>query len=464
MYVIVAGCGRVGSRLAERLSYEGHDVVVIDRDPDSFRRLGGTFNGITLVGMAFDMELLGVAGIKEADVFLAVTNYDNTNLMAAEIASKAFKVPLVLARMYNPDKRETFRRLGVDFICGTTMVAERLREMLLRESMNFLLEDPERDVWVVEVQVGEGGRGGSFQVDRDEGRVLALYRKGEFLPEEGISLEDGDTVVLVLRRKGLAIVEDLVGGRKGAKEIARPHGRVSVPGISGDRVIITGCGRVGAQLAEMISLDGFQVTIIDKDRNSFRRLSKAFMGEVMEGFAYDDEILRRVGIGKARAFAAVTNYDNTNLMAAEVVKHVFGVPRVVARMFNPDKEETFRALGVDYVCGTEVVAQAIMERIYQPSLRKGRSCCNNSLLLVNFNIPRKWEGKNIRWLVEEFGLRVSHVERDGKALFPGIDHRLEEGEKVTGLMSEKAAERMERKLRVEGRAYTLKRARYTDRL
>jgi len=96
MYVIIVGCGRVGSELAKILSSEGHNVVVIDRNPESFRRLGQSFNGLTLVGSGFDTELLRSAGISQADAFCAVTNGDNTNLISAQVAKKIFKVPKVL--------------------------------------------------------------------------------------------------------------------------------------------------------------------------------------------------------------------------------------------------------------------------------------------------------------------------------------------------------------------------------
>ncbi|MFA5338299.1 MAG: NAD-binding protein [Candidatus Omnitrophota bacterium] len=98
MYVIIVGCGRVGSELAKLLSNEGHDVVVIDKSPSSFDRLGGTFNGITLVGNGFDQDLLKSAGIEKADAFCTVTNGDNTNLISAQVAKKIFNVPKVIAR------------------------------------------------------------------------------------------------------------------------------------------------------------------------------------------------------------------------------------------------------------------------------------------------------------------------------------------------------------------------------
>ena len=86
MYVIIVGCGRVGAELAKMLSNDGHDVVVVDKNPSAFNRLGGTFNGLTKVGNGFDPDLLKEAGIEKANVFCALTNGDNTNLVSAQVA------------------------------------------------------------------------------------------------------------------------------------------------------------------------------------------------------------------------------------------------------------------------------------------------------------------------------------------------------------------------------------------
>ena len=130
MNVIVVGCGRVGSQLATLLSVDGHNVTVIDKEADSFRRLGTTFNGVTIRGLGFDEDVLEEAGIRECDAFAAVTDLDNTNLMAAEVARKIFDVPHVVARLYNPQRERTYQQLDLDYVCGTTLVAESLLDKI----------------------------------------------------------------------------------------------------------------------------------------------------------------------------------------------------------------------------------------------------------------------------------------------------------------------------------------------
>jgi len=130
MNIVVVGCGRVGSQLATMLSVEGHNVVVIDRDENAFRRLGGTFNGVTIKGLGFDEEVLEEAGIREADALAAVTDLDNTNLMTVEVARKIFGVPHAVARLYNPGRERTYQLLDLDYVCGTTIVAESMMEKI----------------------------------------------------------------------------------------------------------------------------------------------------------------------------------------------------------------------------------------------------------------------------------------------------------------------------------------------
>ena len=122
--VIVVGCGRVGSQLANMLSDNGNNVCVVDRNPDAFSNLGRNFNGSTVQGVGFDVDVLQRAGVEECDVLAAVTQLDNANLMCAEVASRLFDVPHVIVRLYNPDHERAYMQLGIDYVCGTSLVAE----------------------------------------------------------------------------------------------------------------------------------------------------------------------------------------------------------------------------------------------------------------------------------------------------------------------------------------------------
>lgn len=121
--IVILGCGRVGSTLAKQMSGEGHDVSVLDETSDSFRRLGTKFRGQRLVGSGLDQDLLKRAGLDHAAVFVAVTQGDNTNIMAAQIAREVFGVEKVVARIYDPIRAQAYRELGITTLCTTTLAA-----------------------------------------------------------------------------------------------------------------------------------------------------------------------------------------------------------------------------------------------------------------------------------------------------------------------------------------------------
>jgi len=130
MKVVIMGCGRVGGRLAGLLDADGHSVTILDTDPYSFRRLPPDFNGTALEGNGIDEEWLRRAGIEEADVFMALTQGDNRNVMAAQIAKHIFNVPRVICRIYDPLRQELYNTLGLEAFSPTAVFAQMLKEKL----------------------------------------------------------------------------------------------------------------------------------------------------------------------------------------------------------------------------------------------------------------------------------------------------------------------------------------------
>lgn len=144
MRIIILGCGRVGSTLAKIMAGEGHDVTVIDQTSDAFRRLGAKFRGTRLVGSGTDADVLRRAGIEEADVFASVTDGDNRNIMAAQLAKTVFGVPKVLTRLYDPIRAQAYGEMGIHTICTTTIAAGLMHDMALdrpAEELLKILED-----------------------------------------------------------------------------------------------------------------------------------------------------------------------------------------------------------------------------------------------------------------------------------------------------------------------------------
>jgi trk system potassium uptake protein TrkA len=129
--VVIVGCGRVGSMLARDLDSAGHDVTIVDERVSAFSRLGDGFNGNMVVGTGIDESVLRRAGIEKADCFAAVTNGDNRNIMAAQVAKVVFNVPRVITRIYDPIREQTYREFGLETICSTTIVSSMIGTFLV---------------------------------------------------------------------------------------------------------------------------------------------------------------------------------------------------------------------------------------------------------------------------------------------------------------------------------------------
>lgn len=211
MNIMIIGCGRVGSQLALLLSQEGHNVTIIDKNPEAFKRLGGTFNGVQAVGNGFDENLLKELKIEKQDAFVSVTSGDNTNLMASQIAKKIFKVPRVMARVYDPKRADIYKKLGLDIISGTVLVAAMIRDKIIENRFtSYLVETGE--LGVIEIIVKEELKGKKVEDlnIRDEFLVVVIERKKKvIIPQPDARLELDDKVMGVVRTSSLKKIKEM---------------------------------------------------------------------------------------------------------------------------------------------------------------------------------------------------------------------------------------------------------------
>ena len=208
---MIVGCGRVGSQLALLLSAEGHNVTIIDKNTESFKRLGNAFNGVASAGNGFDEKLLKELKIEKQDAFVAVTSGDNTNLMASQIAKKIFKVPRVIARVYDPKRADIYKHLGLDVISGTMLVAAMIRDKLIENRFtSYLVETGE--LGVIEIIVGvdlKGKKVAEINIP-DEFLVVVIERKKRvIIPQADTRMELDDKVMGVVRTSSLKKVKSV---------------------------------------------------------------------------------------------------------------------------------------------------------------------------------------------------------------------------------------------------------------
>lgn len=138
MKVVIMGCGRVGARVATLLDQNGNDVTIVDRLSTSFERLPREFNGNTVIGTGIDADVLRLAGIEKADVFVATTNADNRNIMGAQVARTIFEVPHAVVRIYDPVRAEAYRQMGLITVCPTTTISAVILDQITEATTNPL--------------------------------------------------------------------------------------------------------------------------------------------------------------------------------------------------------------------------------------------------------------------------------------------------------------------------------------
>ncbi|MBU5638725.1 TrkA family potassium uptake protein [Geomonas sp. Red69] len=214
MKMIVIGCGRLGGALAEALSRRGDEVAVVDRDEAAFERLPPSFDGTRVVGAGFDREVLLRAGIERADALAALTASDEVNVVSARAARLLFKVPRVVARLYDPGKAEAYRRLGLPTISHVTWGVSRIVELLCYSPVEPVQSLGGGEVELVQVDLPPLLAGRSVRELALVGEILvvAVTREGRTLiPTPGTLFQHGDRVHLALLTSSSGRLKHLLG-------------------------------------------------------------------------------------------------------------------------------------------------------------------------------------------------------------------------------------------------------------
>lgn len=196
------GCGRVGSALASRLMQLGHSVAVIDKNSGAFAKLGDDFSGQTIKGVGFDRDTLMEAGIEKAQAFAAVSSGDNSNILSARVARDTFKVPEVVARIYDPRRADVYEKLGIPTIASVAWTTEQVLRRLLPLGAHEEWRDPSGSVVLAEVYLSPnwiGKKVGELSETANV-RVALLTRFGNgLLPDRNTILQEGDLVHAIFK-------------------------------------------------------------------------------------------------------------------------------------------------------------------------------------------------------------------------------------------------------------------------
>lgn len=213
MRVIIVGCGRVGSHLANTLSAERHEVVVIDRSPTAFSQLSREFSGRMLTGVGFDREILMKADVESADALAATTDSDNVNIVVAVTAKETFNVPHVVARIYNPQTAEIYRREGIPTVTPTLWAASAMKTMLVTPTLRAVSTLGSGEVESVCLEIPKTLAGWTVADLAKPGEIVvgALVRRGQAtLPSANTKLELGDQLHITALVPALSRLEALL--------------------------------------------------------------------------------------------------------------------------------------------------------------------------------------------------------------------------------------------------------------
>ena len=201
MKYVIVGCGRVGSTLAKLLVADKHDVIVVDENPAAFKRLGNRFGGAVEVGTGIDYDVLKRAGADRADGFVAVTDGDNRNVMAALIAQRMFRIPKIVARIYDPPRGQLYRDLGIETFSPTTLGAQLIRDRLADTPYQSLPAFDFGNLTPLVVTIGLENAGKTVADIEMPGKIrIAAIRRGGVLivASQNEKLLDGDEISVIV--------------------------------------------------------------------------------------------------------------------------------------------------------------------------------------------------------------------------------------------------------------------------
>lgn len=204
-----------------------------------------------------------------------------------------------------------------------------------------------------------------------------------------------------------------------------------------------GCGRVGSSLATELEAAGHSVSIIDQTREAFRRLGPDFKGTTVTGVGFDRDILREAGIEKAEAFAAVSNGDNSNILAARVAREMFGVEKVVARIYDPGRAEIYQRLGIPTVATVLWTTDQILRNLIPEGSRSEWQDASGMVALCEMYPHKEWYGRQILLIDAITHARVAFITRNGSGMIPDEHTVLQQGDLVHVMVAEADTARVE---------------------
>jgi trk system potassium uptake protein TrkA len=353
MKIVILGAGQVGRTAAYHLSREeANEVTVVDTNEDVLRELQDRLDVRTVAGNAAYPSVLEAAGVPDADIMVALTNSDEVNMMACEVAYTLYRTPTKIARIRSAEYTSHPRlfsdeALSVDvWISPEQLVTEYVERLIRYPGALQVLDFADGRVRLVGLRARKGGLlvGRELRQLREhipdvEARVVAVYRSGRnILPQGSTVVEDGDEVFFLAARDDI---------RRVMSQLRKLDAPVK-------RVVIAGGGNIGFALAKMLDKQ-HQVKLIERDPKRARRVSELLENTiVLNGDAADEELLVEENIDSADVFAALTNSDEANILSAMLAKRL-GANKVMALINRPAYAELMESGSIDIAISPQTI-------------------------------------------------------------------------------------------------------------
>ena len=204
-------------------------------------------------------------------------------------------------------------------------------------------------------------------------------------------------------------------------------------------IVIMGCGRVGAALAQTLEQQGHTVAVVDQDPTAFRRLGAGFGGRRVTGVGFDQDTLREAGIEEAGAFAAVSSGDNSNIIAARVARESFGIQSVVARIYDPGRAEVYQRLGITTVATVKWTADQVLRRLLPAGAEPDFRDPSGTIRVDQVPAPEAWVGRKSVTFQTQTNARIAWIDRLGEGVLSTRDTVIQEGDTLHVVMREETA-------------------------
>ncbi len=430
MRVIVVGAGEVGFHIAERLTDEGHEVVVIESNREQLRQVEERLNVLALDGNGAQADTLEQAGIRECGIFIAVTNVDEVNLVACLLA-REYDVPVKIARVKTV--AYTARgavldadKLGIDLLINPMeAVAQDLINIASHAAAVEVAEFADGRILFVGYPIDEGSPvSGLTLADLQDLRtmypfvVAAITRYGRtIIPRGDDRIEPGDHVFLVMRTADLPSVRYMFGLDK---RVTR-------------RVFVLGGGPVGYRVARHFERTGARVTVVDEDRDRCERLAERLeKAVILHTETTDAPTLVTEGIGKADVVVAATPGEETNILASLLAKRQ-GARRALCVVDRPAYVSLVPSLGIDACISPRLsTASAILKYVRRGGVLSMATVEENQAEVIEVLLPGSvpWAGRPLNALEFPGGAIVGAVVRGDDVFIPSGDTVLQPGDRA----------------------------------